>query len=227
MTAQLMAISIGVVEHLGIPGAADRFDEAWTTGMFKTPVAGPVRVMSDHLEGDHQADRANHGGADKAICAYSADHYDEWAWAFGKTMLEYGAFGENFTIRGLVEADVCVGDIWSVGTAQVEVSQPRQPCWKLARRWRTADLVERVVASGRTGWYFRVLRTGTVERGATFDLLSRPCPAWTISRANQVMHALKDDRQAAANLAAVEPLSASWKRTLLSRAAASPRDNPT
>jgi MOSC domain-containing protein YiiM len=132
--------------------------------------------------------------------------------------LPYGAFGENFTIGGIHEAQISLGDEFAIGTAVIQVSQPRQPCWKLARRWKMRHLPGLVVENGRTGWYFRVLRPGIVSPGDDFRLLARPCPAWTISRANQVYYHHKHDAAAAAELAAVPWLSASWRDPLESRA---------
>ncbi len=215
--ARLVAVSIGSVERLGVHEAADRFDEAWTTGIFKAPVTGPITVRADRLAGDEQADASNHGGPDKAICVYSGDHHPAWQAIFGRPV-EPGGFGENFTVVGLTEPDVCIGDIWLVGDARLQVSQPRQPCWKLARKWRVDDLVQRVVASGRTGWYLRVLEEGTVAAGGSITLVARSHPQWTIEAANAVMHFERDDREGALALARVEPLSTSWKRALLKRA---------
>lgn len=221
--ATLLAISTGRVERLGVIGAADRLDEAWTTGIFKAAVARPVRVFPDHLDGDQQADRANHGGPDKAICVYAADHYAQWRQTLDQPTLEYGAFGENFTVQGLTEGEVCVGDVWAIGDVQVQVSQPRQPCWKLARKWRSPDLVDRVLANGHTGWYLRVMRTGLVHPGAAIDLVARSHPAWTIEAANAVMHHRRDDFEAARALASVEPLSGAWKQALATRVRAAHR----
>lgn len=196
---------------------ADDAAGPWTTGFYKQPITGPVWLGRTNLVGDGQADRVNHGGPDKAVCAYPADHFQFWAQELGRPDLPGGAFGENFTVAGLTEPDGCVGDVWTVGGAAVEVSQPRQPCWKLARRWGRKDLALRVIATGRTGWYFRVRAEGWVEAGQPLTLADRPHPAWPVSRANDVMHHRKADRAAAAELAAVPPLAASWRDALLRR----------
>ena len=156
----LHAISVGRPEALGFEGAADPFDQAWTTGIFKTPVATPILLSRTNLAGDGQADLVNHGGIDKAVCAYSAEHYPGWQASLAVEDFTAGAFGENFTIAGQVEDDVCIGDVWSAGDVLLQVSQPRQPCWKLARKWRIPNLVARTVANGRTGWYYRVCAKG-------------------------------------------------------------------
>jgi MOSC domain-containing protein YiiM len=216
----LQAISVGRPEALGFDGAADPFDQSWTTGIFKVPVSAPIFLGRTNLAGDGQADLVNHGGVDKAICAYAAAHYPGWRESLGLDDLADGGFGENFTIAGQTEDDLCLGDIWSVGEALIQVSQPRQPCWKLARRWRRPDLATHVVANGRTGWYYRVLREGTVARDDGLTLVQRSQPAWTISAANRVMHDRKPDRAAAVALSRVETLSRSWREALARRARA-------
>jgi MOSC domain-containing protein YiiM len=210
----LESIQVGAPRALGLPGAPDPFDQPWTTGIFKTPVAGPVFAGVTGLAGDAQADLEVHGGPDKAVCAYCADHYDTWRQTPELAAMGPGAFGENFTLRGASEPIVCVGDVYRAGELVLQVSQPRQPCWKLARKWRMRDLTDRVVKSGRTGWYFRVLHAGHVAAGAELMLEDRPFPEWTIQAANAVMHTRPFDRAASAALAAVPVISASWRTTL-------------
>ncbi len=221
-TATLVSLQIGMPAHYGDDSAADPFERQWTTGFYKEPVAGPVALGATQLEGDGHADRVNHGGSDKAVCVYSADHYPYWRRALGID-LPYGAFGENFSVAGLTEADVCIGDVWSVGDSnanvvRVQVSQPRQPCWKLARRWRLKTLTAQVVDNGRTGWYFRVLAPGTVAAGMTLALVERLCPEWTVARANDCMYRDKHNAAAAKHLAYLPQLSASWREHFMQSA---------
>jgi MOSC domain-containing protein YiiM len=229
VTAAVMAsIQVGLLRQLGDDGAADPMDRTWTTGFFKQPAPGPVRLGKTNLDGDQQADIVHHGGPDKAVLAYSADHYDDWRLTLNNPALPFGAFGENFTIQGLTEAVVCIGDIWMVGdVATVQVSQPRQPCWKLDRRWRIKTLALQVQRTGRTGWYFRVLTEGIVTAGMPLVLLERPYPDWSVERANRVMHIDKDDRSTTADLAAIPLLAASWRTTLARRAERNVRPDPT
>lgn len=190
-------------------------DRPWTTGFFKDQIPGPVLMGAAGLEGDGQADLVHHGGPDKAVLAYSAGHYPAWRLSMGDPRLPFGAFGENLTIAALTEADVCVGDTWRIGdSATVQVSQPRQPCWKLARRWRIKTLALEVQDTGRTGWYFRVLAGGAVSPGMGMKLLERPHPDWTIRRANRVMHSRDHDADEMMGLASLALLSASWRETL-------------
>ena len=174
-TPTLRSIQIGKPQNYGSESAAETHDKPWTTGFFKTPITGPIFVGRTNLTGDGQADLKHHGGIDKAVLAYSADHYPRWLADIGKD-LPFGAFGENLTIAGLSEERVHVGDIYQIGEVLFEVSQPRQPCWKLARRWRMNELVPMVINNSRTGWYLRVLKEGPIEAGLPVKLLERPNP---------------------------------------------------
>lgn len=214
----LASIQVGQPQQYGEEGATDPMDRAWTTGFFKEPVNGSLWLGTTNLEGDGQADLVHHGGPDKAVLVYSAEHYPDWRKSLNKPLLPFGAFGENFTIKGLNETDVCIGDTWQVGEAVVQVSQPRQPCWKLARRWRIKTLALQVQQTGRTGWYYRVLTQGVVAAGMRMVLQERPHPEWTIEVANRVIHFDKDDLRLARELASIPPLSESWRTTLARRA---------
>ncbi len=191
--------------------------QPWTSGFIKTPIAEPLWLGRTNLEGDGQADLIHHGGADKAVCVYPAAHYEYWRQQLRRHDFFGGSFGENFTVSQLVEQDVCIGDVWTMGDAALQISQPRQPCWKLARRWGVKDLALQVQETGRTGWYFRVLTEGIVQRGMPLQLADRQHPTWTIAEANRIMHHDKHDREAAALLAAIPYLSDSWKSTLTNR----------
>lgn len=210
----LASIQIGRPRTLGDPSSDDPFTREWTTAIFKEPVEGPVTVERDGIIGDGQADRTAHGGPDKAICVYSADHYPFWRDDLARPELPFGAFGENFTVAGVQEPDLCIGDVLRIGQIVVEVSQPRTPCWKLARKWGTRTLPARVVETGHSGWYLRVRETGEVEAGADFVLEDRPHADWTLSRANRVMHYRDGGAAAAAELAAIPALAESWRATL-------------
>ena len=187
----------------------------WVTAFYKNAVAGPILLRSTNLEGDRQADLRVHGGPDKAVCVYSGDHYPAWRDALGRPDMGFGGFGENFTVSGQAETDVCLGDRFRIGEAVVEVSQPRGPCQKLARRWDRPDLPKLVVASGRSGWYLRVIQEGYVEAGQLLQLIERPFVDWTIARVNDVTYGLGDtaakDRQ---ELVRCSALAESWQRAV-------------
>jgi MOSC domain-containing protein YiiM len=214
---KLLSIQVGLPRSYGNENAENAHDRLWTTGFYKEPVGGPVFAGYTHLEGDGQADLQNHGGPDKAINAYPQDYFAAWEAELGIS-IPHGAFGENLTTSGLVETEVCVGDAFRLGESILQISQPRQPCWKLARRWRIKDLAARVEKTGRTGWYFRVLTEGEIDAPANFFLLERRHPEWTIAAANEVMHHRPTDWEAARLLAACPALSESWRKSLSRRA---------
>lgn len=216
---KLISLNVGLPRTLGRPDAHDAIEKPWTTGFFKEPVAGPVRLGRTNLDGDGQADLQFHGGPEKAVNVYPEEHYAYWRNILGITPLPPAAFGENFTTRGALEADVCIGDVFRIGDALLQLSQPRQPCWKLARRWRVKDLAMQVQQTGRTGWYFRVLQEGAVAAGMALTLVERPHPEWSVTAANIVMHQRKQDLTAARELAECPLLSVSWRETLSRRAA--------
>ncbi|MDO9102916.1 MAG: MOSC domain-containing protein [Candidatus Nitrotoga sp.] len=211
---QLLSIQVGLPKTLGTPNASNTMDQEWTTGFFKETVLSPIWVGTTNLAGDGQADLRVHGGPDKAINVYPFEHYAFWLAELDCKELPNGAFGENFTVAGILETKACIGDIFELGDALVQISQPRQPCWKLSRRWRVQDLVARVVRTGKTGWYFRVLREGNVQAGAALALVERPYPEWTVATANNVMLHRKENYVAAQALADCPALSGSWKATL-------------
>lgn len=182
----------------------------------KVPVAGPVRVHRLGLEGDAQADLTVHGGPDKAIHHYPHDHYAWWREAIGdhRLLSGYGAFGENISTAGLTEEAVCIGDRWRLGTALVEVSQGRQPCWKLDHRFDGAKVNAGCIRSRRPGWYYRVVEEGTVAAGGTMDLIDRPFENWSVARVFGLLIAgdHKTDRAGLEALGEVTALAQTWAR---------------
>ncbi len=194
-------------------------DRPWTSAIVKETVAGPQWVGPTNIEGDRQADLQHHGGPDKAVLAYGAGHYPGWRTELPEADFPAGAFGENLTVEGLTEEDVAIGDVWTAGSATFQVSQPRQPCWKLARRLRVVDMVQRVQASLRSGWYLRVLEEGEIRAGDVLTLRARPHPSWTVAEASRVMYGVRAGPGPALELAGLPELSASWERSLRLRAA--------
>lgn len=211
----LSSIQIGRTQTHGRDDAEDPLQKTWTSAIVKDPVRGVVMLTSGGLVGDEQHS-SSHGGPDRALLAYSADHYLLWHEELGQK-LPYGGFGENFTIAGLMEDTVCLGDVYQIGdVVKVQVSQPRQPCHNISRRWGLADLMARVKTTGRTGWYMRVLREGVVRAEMPVRRLERPHPQWTISRCHAVMDKRREDPAAAAELAGLAELSVNWREKLAS-----------
>lgn len=189
------------------------------TGIFKQPVEGVRFLRKVQLEGDGQGDLKNHGGPDKALCAYAQDHFPYWERTLG-IEIKAGAFGENVTLVGMTEQEVCIGDRYKLGGAVVEVSQPRQPCFKLAMKHGVSDLVAQVQRTGYTGYYFRVIEEGPIEAGSPILLLHRGKEGRTISWANEIMYSKDTGPEQVAkvrDLLAVEALAESWRRMLTKR----------
>jgi len=183
------------------------------SGIAKQPVRGPVRVERLGLAGDEQADLSVHGGADKAALCYAWSHYAHWRGTLAlQPLLDApGAFGENFSVEGLDEHTVCLGDRWRIGSTLFSVTQGRQPCFKLNLRFGLPDMAARVQASLRAGWYLRVLEPGWVEAGDACTLVERPHPEHPIAR----LLALIRDRETRPDR--IEPVLAlplppSWRR---------------
>ena len=200
--AKIISLQVGLPRTFGVENADEPMDGVWRTGFFKEPVDGAVWLNKTHLTGDGQADLEHHGGLEKAVLAYAESNYPFWRESLGLSDLPYGAFGENFTISSMNESSVCIGDIYEVGEAIVQVSQPRKPCWKLSRRWRVRDLALQVQKNGLTGWYYRVLRQGFISSGIPIRLQDRFYPQWTIERVNQILYHELNNKTAAASLAA-------------------------
>lgn len=210
-------ILTGKVKQLGTPDALNRMDRPWKSGMFKIETDGPLWLERTGLKGDEVADKKNHGGPEKAVFAYPIKHYDYWKKDLELDLIDVGAMGENLAVLDMDECSVCVGDTYQLGDSIIQVSQPRRPCWKPARRFRVIDFALRIQNSGRTGWYFRVLKEGYVQSGIELKLIERPHPEWTIAACNDVMYVHKDNRRLAEELATCELLSENWRRSLKKR----------
>jgi MOSC domain-containing protein YiiM len=202
--------------NVGKPQPALHNNKEISTGIFKTPVDTPLYLTQVNLDGDGQADLVHHGGADKAICVYPLEHYTYWEEKLGKR-LKYGAFGENITLKGLPETELCIGDTFRFGEAIVQVSQPRQPCYKLSVKHGLPELPLLVEKTGYTGYYLRVLQEGMVDRQDGLVRLTAHPAAFTVAEANRIMHRDKDDLEAIERILEIEELSASWRATFTKR----------
>jgi MOSC domain-containing protein YiiM len=151
--------------NVGLPREVTWKGRTVTTGIFKAPVDGAVALRRHNLDGDRQADLSVHGGPTKAVYLYPTQHYDYWRDELGDDELAWGSFGENFTVDGLDEETVSIGDEFRVGSARLVVTEPRMPCYKLGIRFDRADMVKRFLSSQRTGFYFGVVEEGVVQAG--------------------------------------------------------------
>ncbi len=159
--------------NVGLPRVVEWNGGQVATGIFKEPVQGPVILRTLNLDGDRQADLSVHGGVSKAVYAYPSEHYEFWRRELPDMELPYGMFGENFTTEGLREDAVNIGDRFRAGTAELMVTEPRMPCYKLAIKFGRADIIKRFLQSRRTGFYFAVLKEGEVKAGDAIEPLSR------------------------------------------------------
>ncbi len=208
------SIQIGKVITEGVPGSDDPDQREWTSAFRKSPVDGPVELRDNRIVGDEFANKTGHGTPDKAILCYPSGHYAAWNEEHPEIHFSGGGFGENLTLAGVTENEVCIGDRWKTAECEFEVSQPRQPCWKISRRWQCHSLLKEVTQSGRTGWYLRILTAGRLEQGETIELIARPNPQWSIARANAVMFNRKSDPVAIDELMNLQELSPEWKKSL-------------
>jgi MOSC domain-containing protein YiiM len=196
-----------------LSGKAVPFANGETSAIAKWYVSGPAKIGPLGIEGDEQADPRYHGGPDKALHLYP--HARWQADAPGHPLLNMaGAFGENVSTTGLTENDVCIGDRFRLGTALIEISQGREPCWKQAHRMDWPKLPKLIVSEARSGWYFRVIEPGVAEAPCDLMLTERPYPEWTVKRVFRMVVAGdgRDDRAAFRDLAALDVLFNGWRQ---------------
>lgn len=200
--------------NTGLPREVTWHGLSVTTGIFKQPVEGRIALRRLNLDGDRQADLTVHGGKDKAVYCYPLTHYDYWKRELPGHELPLAVFGENFTIDGLLEDDVHLGDRFSVGSAEVVVTQPRLPCYKLGIRFQMDDMVRRFLISGRTGFYLAVTREGEVSAGDEIKPLSRDPNKVPVSEITRLYVAKRygvDDVASLKRALLVTALPESWK----------------
>ncbi|MCZ8269659.1 MAG: MOSC domain-containing protein [Beijerinckiaceae bacterium] len=188
-------------------------DDERLSGIDKFIIEGPWTITRSGLVGDAQADLKNHGGPEKALHQYPFDHYGSWKAETGPHRLldSPGAFGENFCTSGWTEADICIGDIVRFGASVLQISQGRQPCWKLNKRFGRNDMAYAVQKSGRTGWYYRVLEEGKAESGDLLKLDHRPQPDWPLTRLTRLLYRDTDAKDELTCMAELPELAASWR----------------
>ncbi|WP_098749254.1 MOSC domain-containing protein [Paenibacillus sp. EZ-K15] len=204
-------MTMGIVSlNVGKPVTVDYQGKDLSTGIYKQPVEGPLFLNALNFEGDGQADLVNHGGVDKAVCAYPSEHYPYWERSLGKQM-EYAAFGENLTLRGMLEDRVCIGDVYRIGDAVVQVSQPRYPCFKLSQKHGVKDMPARVLNTGYSGFYFRVLEEGNVRADSVVAQLESHASGITVLDVLQMMKDGRKDERGLSRMLEIDVLSASLK----------------
>jgi MOSC domain-containing protein YiiM len=202
---KLVSVNVGLPREIVYKG------RPITTGIFKSPVEGRVRARRLNLDGDRQADLTVHGGAEKAVYVYPAEHYDYWRGELPDVQMSYGMFGENFTSTGLLEDGVSIGDRFRVGSAMFQVTQPRMPCYKLAAKFQRDDMLRRFLKSLRTGFYFSVVEEGEVGAGDAIERVGRDAAGVTVTDVTRLYVSKGKDQEALRRAARVEALPASWR----------------
>ena len=197
--------------NVALPRIVEYNGEPVATGIFKEPAQGPVMLRTLNLDGDRQADLSVHGGVSKAVYAYPSEHYEFWKIELPEMELPYGMFGENFTTEGLFEDSVNVGDRFNIGEAELMVTEPRLPCYKLGIKFGRPDIIKKFLQSRRTGFYFAVVKEGEVKAGDAIELLSRDANNIAISEITRLYAFEKDDLKTLRRAVKLEALSESWR----------------
>jgi len=186
-----------------------------STGIFKEPVDGRVKLRTLNLDGDRQADLSVHGGPLKAVYLYPSEHYEFWTQELPEMSLPWGMFGENLTTTGLFETEVHIGDKFRVGTAELMVTQPRMPCYKLGIRFGRTDIIRRFLVSERTGFYFSVLKEGDVGAGDEIELLERNASGVRVVDVTRLYSSERENIDLMQRAIATEALPESWRAYFL------------
>ncbi|WP_256241137.1 MOSC domain-containing protein [Bacillus sp. V3B] len=202
--------------NIGKPKTIKDQGKELQSGIYKTQTNEPIFLGKLNFDGDGQADLVHHGGEDKAVCVYPYEHYPHWEKDMNRELV-FGAFGENLTLKGMLESDVHVGDIYRLGAAMVQISQPRQPCFKLAKRYDISDLPLRFQNTGYTGFYFRVLKEGWVQPDSRVEIIEKHPKQISIQWANHIMHHNRKNMEEIKKILAVDALSDSWRKTFTQR----------
>jgi MOSC domain-containing protein YiiM len=197
--------------NVGLPREIVYKDRRIVTGIFKEPVEGRVRARKLNLDGDGQADLRLHGGEEKAVYVYPAEHYDYWRGELPDMKLPWGMFGENITAEGLNENEVNIGDRFRIGGAVFMATQPRLPCYKLAAKFKRDDITKRFLRSGRTGFYLSVVEEGEVGAGDAIELVSKGAGGVTVTGVTQLYVSKGKDQDLLRRAALLEALPESWR----------------
>ena len=205
--------------NVSLPREVAHGSETVSSGIFKEPVADRVMLRRSNLEGDGQADLENHGGIYRAAYAYSIENYDHWRRELSRADLTFGQFGENFTVEGMVEDDIHIGDVFRVGDALVEVTQPRPPCFKLGIKMGMAGFPKMFLASGRVGFYLRVLEEGGVGAGDAFERVESDPGRMTVREMSHLLFFEPKNLEGAKRALRVRALSPGWRDSFEERLA--------
>ncbi|HEX8801289.1 MAG TPA: MOSC domain-containing protein [Terriglobales bacterium] len=209
---KIISVNVGLPREVVWKGITVR------TAIFKKPVAGTLAIRQLNLAGDQQADLTVHGGPDKAVYAYPVEHYEYWRKQLPDVSFSWGVFGENLTTEGLSEDTLCIGDLVRAGSAILQVTQPRMPCYKLELRFNRDDMIKRFLVSGRSGFYFSMIEPGDVGVGSQVEVLDRDTNHVTISDILRLYLGQTPDPELLRRMTNVTSLPENWKTQLQLRA---------
>ena len=208
---KLVSVNVSLPREVPFQGGMVR------TGIFKEPVMGRVMLRRENLDGDGQADRSVHGGVHKAAYAYPLEHYGDWSRELGRSNFTFGQFGENFTVEGLLEDEIRIGDVFRVGAARVEVTQPRMPCYKLGIRMGMERFPKLFMASGRSGFYLKVVEEGEVGAGDRFEPVGQNPDGITVRALWHLAFRERDNLEGAKAALRLTTLGPEWRHLLAYR----------
>jgi MOSC domain-containing protein YiiM len=208
-TARILSVNVS------LPREIDHKGQIISTGIFKEPIEGRIKLRTLNLDGDRQADLSVHGGPDKAVYTYSVEHYEYWRGVFPDLEMPNGMFGENLTVEGLVESEINVGDVFRIGSAIVTATQPRMPCYKLGIKFGRMDVIKKFLASGRSGIYFKVSKEGQVSTGDSICQITKDLNQITISDIVRLYTIERENLQTMRRAVKVDALPKGWKRYFL------------
>jgi MOSC domain-containing protein YiiM len=211
--------------NVGRPRSINWRGKTVTTGIFKSPVEGRIVMRTLNLHGDAQADLTVHGGPSKAVYAYPSEHYAFWRDALPGADLPWGMFGENLTTEGLLERDVHIGDRFQIGTAEVMVTEPRMPCYKLGLKFGRDDIIKKFLASRKTGFYFAVLQEGDVGAGDVVRRVSRDSHGVAVTDITDLYATKSRDRALLRRAMSAEALPEPWRVYFSARAKEDPESD--
>lgn len=217
MSNKIVSVQIGKVKSYGNKDSKEFLEKYWESASFKEVADGKIFVGKTGLEGDEVADKIHHGGVEKAVFANSYENYGEWARFLGLESIPFGALGENLTISGLHESSVCLGDVHKIGSALLQVSQPRKPCWKIAKMWSNKKFTDEIYTTGLTGWYYRVVEEGFVEAGDEVSVVSQDESKVSILDANMAFANPIKHRDILEKIANISSIALSYKISVTNR----------
>jgi len=215
--AKIISLQVGHAKTYGDAQSKDFLEKEWQSASFKEVSHTPLFAHFTGFSGDEVADTVHHGGVDKAIFANSYENYAHWATFLEQKSLPFGALAENLTITGLHEQSVMLGEVHQIGTAILQVSQPRKPCWKISRRWNHKAFTNEIFTSGLTGWYYKVLQEGLIGSDDEIKVIQQKTPQISILKANEAFREPEKYQSILETILDIPSLASSYQESIVKR----------